>query len=170
MPEPDSLQDAEINDLDREQEDEKSAAVPAKPKTHAPRIDKIFRASERMEASDVHLKAGSPPRVRVRGQIKAMAMGPLSGSHIDKMLAEIITPEQLAHFQEEGALDFGHQVEGGSRFRINAFRQRNPDVDCGPLHFRADQRLRRIAPAEGAFQDCPSSPRSRSGLGNHGKW
>jgi twitching motility protein PilT len=76
------------------------------------------------EEAEVHLKAGSPPRVRVRGQIKTMAMGPLSGSHIDKMLAEIITEEQLAQYQEEGSLDFGHQVEGGSRFRINVFRQR----------------------------------------------
>ena len=125
MPESDSLQDAEINDLDREQEAEKPAAEPAKPRNQSPRIDKIFRASERMEASDVHLKAGSPPRVRVRGQIKTMAMGPLSGSNIDKMLAEIVTPEQFAFFEEEGSLDFGHQVEGGSRFRINAFRQRN---------------------------------------------
>lgn len=96
---------------------------PAKPKK-PPRVDKLFRAMEKMNASDLHFKADSPARVRVRGGIKAMSTGPMSNAKIEKLLFEIMNDEQKRKFAERGAMDFAYQVEGGARFRVNVFRQR----------------------------------------------
>lgn len=96
------------------------AATPRKER----KIDKLFRAMEKMGASDLHFKADSPARVRVRGGLKAMATGPLSNRQIESMLFEIMNEQQQRHYEMHGAADFAHQAEGGSRFRINVFRQR----------------------------------------------
>ena len=96
---------------------------PVKPKK-PPRVDKLFRAMERMNASDLHFKADSPARVRVRGSIRAMSTGPMSNAKIEKLLFEIMTDDQRRRFEQNGAMDFAYQVSGGSRFRVNVFRQR----------------------------------------------
>lgn len=96
---------------------------PVKPKK-PPRVDKLFRAMEKMNASDLHFKADSPARVRVRGAIRAMSTGPMSNAKIEKLLFEIMNDDQRRKFEERGAMDFAYQVEGGARFRVNVFRQR----------------------------------------------
>ena len=90
----------------------------------APRIDKFFKAMGKMGGSDLHLKAETAPRVRIRGGLKAMSTGPMKSRQITKMLNEIMSSEQQAKFEEKGAMDFAYQVKGGPRFRVNVFRQR----------------------------------------------
>ncbi|MCB9850365.1 MAG: PilT/PilU family type 4a pilus ATPase [Phycisphaerales bacterium] len=96
-------------------------AAEVKPK---PKIDKLFRAMEKMGASDLHLKAETPPRVRVRGALRAMPVGDMSNRKIEALIFEIMNDRQRSEYAEHGAMDFAHQAEGGSRFRINVFRQR----------------------------------------------
>ncbi|HRX86796.1 MAG TPA: PilT/PilU family type 4a pilus ATPase [Phycisphaerae bacterium] len=88
------------------------------------KLDKLFRAMEKMGASDLHLKAGTPPRVRVRGALKPMAMGKMSNEKIEALIFEIMNEDQCRKYAEHGSMDFAHQAEGGSRFRVNVFRQR----------------------------------------------
>ncbi len=122
MSEIEELRPIETEELSAEIAEE--TPTPPPKKRDAARIDKFFRATEKMGASDLHFKADSPPRVRVRGSIKAMATGPLSARKIDKLLREIMTEEQWAKYEDQGSIDFAHLAKGGSRFRINAFRQR----------------------------------------------
>ncbi|MEZ6083107.1 MAG: ATPase, T2SS/T4P/T4SS family [Phycisphaerae bacterium] len=93
-------------------------------KTSAPKIDKLFRAMEKMGGSDLHFKAGSAAKVRVRGGLKSMSTGPMSDEKIRGLIFDIMTEDQKTKFHANGAMDFAHQAIGGSRFRINVFLQR----------------------------------------------
>lgn len=98
------------------------AATTEKPKH--PAINRLFKACCKLGASDLHLKAGSPPRFRLGGGIRLAQEPPLSSDEIDDMLFEVITDRQKQYFFEHGALDFAHQVPDLDRFRVNMFRQR----------------------------------------------
>lgn len=87
-------------------------------------INRLFRAACKLEASDVHLKADSPPRFRVGGDVRKAHEPPLSNEQIEDMIFAVITGEQKKYFLEHGALDFAHQVPDMDRFRVNVFRQR----------------------------------------------
>ncbi|MHC4064115.1 MAG: type IV pilus twitching motility protein PilT [Planctomycetota bacterium] len=89
-----------------------------------PRIDTLFRAVMKNKASDLHLKAGAVPRMRIGGVIRSTSGEPLSNEAILKMAFEIMDEEQQAQFQRKGSMDFAHQVGETDRFRINVFRQR----------------------------------------------
>jgi len=89
-----------------------------------PKINRLFKACCKLGASDVHVKAGAPPRFRLGGDIRKAQEPPLSSEQIDEMVFEILTPAQRQHFLEHGAVDFAHDLEGADRFRVNVFRQR----------------------------------------------
>jgi twitching motility protein PilT len=88
-------------------------------------IDDLVSEVVRMEASDLHLKVGLPPAVRVNG-----LLGPLEGYDAlrpedTEGVLERILPQKLAgEFEEQGEADFSYEVPALGRFRVNAFRQR----------------------------------------------
>jgi twitching motility protein PilT len=90
-----------------------------------PEIDKFFRAVVKMQASDLHLKANTTPRIRTAGAVKATTAGILSNEDIERMMFEIMTPLQQQYYKEHGACDFAHDLDGSDRFRVNVFRQRS---------------------------------------------
>lgn len=90
-----------------------------------PEIDKYFKAAVKAEASDLHLKVGMPPIMRLSSKLKKTTGEPLTEQRIEELVFEIMTPKQKQFFLENGALDFAYQVGPTDRFRINAFRQRN---------------------------------------------
>ncbi|MFQ5412424.1 MAG: type IV pilus twitching motility protein PilT [Phycisphaerae bacterium] len=110
-----------LNPVDCHQVSGKKSGVD---KSDQPAINRLFRACCKLGASDLHLKADSPPRFRVAGGVRAAQEPPLSTEQIEEMLFEVITEEQRQYFFENGALDFAHQVPGLDRFRVNMFRQR----------------------------------------------
>lgn len=75
-------------------------------------------------ASDLHVTVGSPPALRIHGEIRVMDLPALTGLDTETMLTSLLTQDQLRVIQAVGQLDFAHQLEGTSRFRINAFRQK----------------------------------------------
>jgi len=87
------------------------------------RVDKYFRSVMKMNASDLHLKAGTAAHVRLDGVVRALQGEPISNETIEEMMYEIMDPDQRVLFEEKGACDFARQV-GDARFRINVFRQR----------------------------------------------
>ena len=94
----------------------------AKPQN--PKINRLFRACTKMGASDLHLKANSAPRFRLKGEIRKAQESPLTTEEIEEMIFEVLTDTQKKFFMENGAIDFAHQLPGADRFRVNAFRQR----------------------------------------------
>ncbi len=90
-------------------------------------IDAALTYLVEREGSDLHLKVGSPPVARVHGDLWALKDAePLQAEDTDGVLEHISKhrPEVMKEFAEDGEADFAYQLEGVSRFRVNAFRQR----------------------------------------------
>lgn len=77
-------------------------------------------------ASDLHLKAGKPPMVRIQGAIKPIAgTQPIPPERLAKMAWDIMSPAQREKFKANLDLDMSWHQDGVGRFRINVFRQRH---------------------------------------------
>jgi twitching motility protein PilT len=75
-------------------------------------------------ASDLHLRAGEPPLLRVHGELRRMeGRGRLTGSMIESMVSSIMPPRNVTEFKEANDTDFAHEIENLARFRANAFRE-----------------------------------------------
>ncbi len=75
--------------------------------------------------SDLHLKATSPPAIRVRGLLARVdGYDALSPRDTEEILESIIPDNLLGEFEREGEADFSYETPGLGRFRVNAFRQR----------------------------------------------
>ena len=75
------------------------------------------------EASDLHLKAGYPPYIRIGGHLRKIQGPPLPDEgYIEQMLTPLVPAGRLHEFDEKGDLDFSARGDSGDRFRINLFR------------------------------------------------
>jgi twitching motility protein PilT len=80
--------------------------------------------------SDLHLTSGSPPVIRVHGDLKPVPEMPeLNGSQIRQMIYSILTQKQREKFETELELDTSYALPGKGRFRVNVFLQRD-SVGC----------------------------------------
>lgn len=91
---------------------------------HEPQLHKFFRVAIKTQASDLHLKVGQPPKLRVRGLLKDTTGEIMTKERIEQMVFEILTPSQKETLINSGTLDFAYEIEDQERFRINVFRQR----------------------------------------------
>ena len=99
--------------------------VPAKPKRE-PEVNKLFRMVMKYEASDLHLKVGQPPMMRLKGDIRRMDLPPLTQEDMERLLLPLLNERQRRIFDEEGGVDFSHVVgQDECRFRVSFFKQRN---------------------------------------------
>ena len=76
------------------------------------------------DGSDLHVKVGSPPMIRLRGVLRRVERDPLTAADTQALVASIVPPDRRRRLDEEGEVDFAHSVNGVGRFRVNAFRQR----------------------------------------------
>src|SRR5438876_3038757 len=91
-------------------------------------LNGLLRRAVELGASDVHLKVGQPPVLRLDGDL-----GPLEGHPPldDAALSEVLAivgrraPEKIQHFHDVGDLDIAYQDGELPRFRVNAYRQRS---------------------------------------------
>ncbi len=78
------------------------------------------------KGSDLHLTAGSPPVIRVHGELRPVpGVDPINGSDIREMIYAILTQKQRERFETELELDSLYTLPGMSRFRVNVFLQRD---------------------------------------------
>ncbi len=89
-----------------------------------PPINKFFRAAIKTKASDLHLKVGQPPKLRIQTQLKNTTSDPITEEQMEKLTFEILTEVQKKHFLQHGTLDFAYAITEEDRFRVNLFRQR----------------------------------------------
>jgi twitching motility protein PilT len=91
-----------------------------------PEVDKLFRAAVRLVGSDLHLKVGRPPLVRVNSVLRPLKRGPIEDEEMERLIDSLLTPRSRKYLEEEGGADFAHllEVDGQPwRFRVNIFRQ-----------------------------------------------
>ena len=91
---------------------------------HEPEVNRFFRAAIKTRASDLHLKVGQPPKLRLLGELKKTTGEVITAKRMEELVFEILTPAQKEFFLEHGTIDFAHEVDGEHRFRTNVFRQR----------------------------------------------
>lgn len=87
--------------------------------------NQLFRTVMLHEGSDLHLKAGLPGMMRLRGVIQKMATKPLTQEDLEKLLVPLMNEKQRITFDDKGGADFAHVVGNDEcRFRVNLFKQR----------------------------------------------
>jgi len=87
-------------------------------------IDEMLRDMMTRNASDLHIKAGSPPVMRVDGELALMDEPPLTPEDTKDVAASIMTDKQIRRFSEHNEIDFAYSAHNLGRFRVNVFRQR----------------------------------------------
>lgn len=89
-------------------------------------LEEILRLSVQKGASDVHLKAGVTPVIRLHGVLRALSSKepPLSAEELETMARQVMTAPQWEQFKNSNEIDLGHGIPGVARFRLNIFRQR----------------------------------------------
>jgi twitching motility protein PilT len=87
-------------------------------------MDALFRLLVQSGASDLHLRSGEPPMLRVHGELRREEQPPLSPDRLEAMLLSIMTAKEVGEFKEGGDTDWAYEIDGLARFRCNAGRDR----------------------------------------------
>ena len=82
------------------------------------------KALVEQEGSDLHIKVGRPPMIRVRGDLVQLDTPPVKPDQLKALAEKIMTPRQVKEFAEMKEADFAIGVPGVGRFRTNVFQQR----------------------------------------------
>ncbi|MCY7373470.1 MAG: PilT/PilU family type 4a pilus ATPase [Spirochaetaceae bacterium] len=84
----------------------------------------FLRALGELGGSDLHVKVGSPPRVRIDGRLRKLQAPTLTPADTESMVAECLREDLVDEFDKTNEADFAYSVPGLGRFRVNAFRAR----------------------------------------------
>ena len=93
-------------------------------------VDKYFRALVKLQGSDLHMKVGKPPIIRVNGTLKPMNREPVEIGEMARLLFPMMTDRTRKIFDEEGGADFAYTVDVDGtewRFRVNMLQQFGKD-------------------------------------------
>jgi twitching motility protein PilT len=89
-------------------------------------VDKLFRALVKLEGSDLHLKVGRKPIVRVHGTLKELNREPIEREEMVRLLFPMLNERARRIFDEDGGCDFAYTVDVDGvtwRFRVNMLQQ-----------------------------------------------
>ncbi len=91
---------------------------------HATRFGKFLQACIRFGGSDLIIKSGTAPRVRLRGALKPLDTDPVTAEEFVDIAKHILTEEQFGDLHKYGSVDFAYDYDERNRFRINLFQAR----------------------------------------------
>ena len=89
-------------------------------------VNKYFRALVKLEGSDLHMKVGKPPIIRVNGTLKPLNREPIEVREMAELLFPMMNDRTRKIFDEEGGADFAYTVDVDGtnwRFRVNMLQQ-----------------------------------------------
>ena len=89
-------------------------------------VDKYLRALVKLEGSDLHMKVGKAPIVRVNGTLKELKRDPIGVEEMARLLFPMMTERTRDIFDEEGGADFAYTIDVDGvnwRFRVNMLQQ-----------------------------------------------
>jgi twitching motility protein PilT len=87
-------------------------------------LKNMLKSMVEQEGSDLHLSIGSPPRIRINGNLKTISDNKLSSHELKNLLKDELTAERLDKLSDGYDIDFSIGIKGLSRFRVNLFTQR----------------------------------------------
>lgn len=94
-------------------------------------MERLFGLATQFKGSDLHLKDGMPPMVRIDGVVRPTNIRALTNEEILELITEIMDDRQRRIYEEKGTFDFAHAMASGERFRVNVFRQRGKTSVAG---------------------------------------
>lgn len=107
-------------------------------------VDELLRRAVAVGASDIHLKVGSAPIVRIDGELRRLdGVKSLGPADTQGFAEAIFTPRAAADFKDRGTSDFAYGRHELGRFRVTAFRQRGS----------VSLVLRRVVPGSKSFAE-----------------
>jgi twitching motility protein PilT len=108
------------------QDEPRSAPSPSRdltPPAPGNRIDRFLAILPKRGGSDLHLSVGSPPIVRIDGELERMRYRALTEEDFYNLAAPVTPPALWESFQNSGDVDFAYQMGQEARFRVNLLRQ-----------------------------------------------
>jgi twitching motility protein PilT len=84
----------------------------------------VLQEAVKLGGSDLHLSAGSPPRVRVNGRLHELHQPPATAETIESLVYGLLSDRQRRILRETRELDFAFESPGSGRFRCNVFMQK----------------------------------------------
>ncbi|WP_138415511.1 type IV pilus twitching motility protein PilT [Aquibacillus sediminis] len=88
-------------------------------------LEELLNAAYHMEASDIHLTVGTPPVLRIHGDLRVYGQNKLHPEDTEAMAKSVLPEDMWEKFQIEREIDFSYGIAGVSRFRMNVYYQRN---------------------------------------------
>ncbi|HLF41658.1 MAG TPA: PilT/PilU family type 4a pilus ATPase [Acidimicrobiia bacterium] len=114
-------------------------------------LNEVLRYAVEQRASDLHLKAGSRPYVRLDGHLQVTEFDVLRPSDTERLAYAVLPPDRADEFARTGEADFAYSADDGGRFRVNVFRQRGSVALV----------LRRVLPGTPSFEALGLPPAVR---------
>ncbi|MET0627186.1 MAG: PilT/PilU family type 4a pilus ATPase [Acidimicrobiia bacterium] len=87
-------------------------------------LDRLLRFAVEQGASDVHVKVGARPRLRIDGRLREGPFDTVEPTDTERVCAAIMAPDRADEFRTTSEADFMYGITGLGRFRVSAFRQR----------------------------------------------
>lgn len=91
---------------------------------HATRFGKFLQVCIKFKASDLIMKAGSVPKIRLRDVLKPLDTHPITEEEFVDIAKHILTKEQFEDLHKFGSVDFAYDYDDDNRFRVNLFQAR----------------------------------------------
>jgi len=104
-----------------------------------PSLPELLQQTVDLHGSDLHLATGTPPQVRVHGELRRLDLAELSATDTKALAYSVLTDAQKQRFEETQELDFSFGVRGIARFRCNLFVQRGA---VGAVYRQIPERIR----------------------------
>ena len=88
-------------------------------------IEQLLRTTVERGASDLHLRCGEPPIIRLHGEMHRLeGQAPLENDRLEMMLRSIMPERNRLEYAESNDTDYAHEIPGCARFRANALKDR----------------------------------------------
>ncbi|MDG1498748.1 MAG: type IV pilus twitching motility protein PilT [Planctomycetota bacterium] len=86
-------------------------------------IEDLLALMVRKGGSDLHLRAGGPPRIRIDGVLEPVDVEVMADEDVRRLATSFLTADQIARLDKEYELDCSFGLEGQGRFRANIFNE-----------------------------------------------
>ncbi|MDX3774984.1 type IV pilus twitching motility protein PilT [Chromatiaceae bacterium AAb-1] len=87
------------------------------------KITELLTFSVQHKASDLHISAGSPPLIRVEGDVRKLNAPPLTNEEVEQLVRQVMSTGQYQDFEQQLEADFAFEIPNVARFRVNVFMQ-----------------------------------------------